>query len=143
MPIICASYGGIDYGDDGIAMKASGLLSVTTSTTNVLMGRGMWFLKVLVHETEADTGDELYNIDVMANTKASATSFAILGPGVVLGASAVTGRDFSNSATLPSAVTGAFYNPYNNQCHLRLSVAGTVASGINYEAKAYQMNVHP
>jgi len=143
MATVYASYGGVDFGDDGIAMMASGLASANVSGDNVLMGKGMWLLKVLVLEIEKDTGDELYNLDIMANTKASATSFATLGAGIALGASAVTGRDADNSDGLPSAVCFAVWNPYDNQCHLRLNVEGTVASGVSLQVKAYQMNVHP
>jgi hypothetical protein len=144
MALTYASYGGVDWTDNGQTTYTSGLTSVTVkSTSDVYVGKGMFLIKLLIYEIEKDTGDELYTFDVMANTNAAATTWKTLGPGVTLGASALTHRDAANSANLPSAVVFAVMNPYDNEVHLRLGVDGTVASGINFNAVVYPMNVHP
>ncbi len=119
----------------GVALKAAGLIATTTAHTGVLLDNGPFAVQIDWTACEVATGDELYIIAVEANTVAAPTVWTQIGIMYVLGGTAKVAS--MGDATATGSARAAFHNSKGYQVRLKTWVSGTVATGINYAAKAY------
>lgn len=122
--------------DAATALKAAGLVAVSTDGTILDLGEGLFdgFLVLDVSAVEVASGDEIYTVSVEGSSVAAMTSQSVCLAKKVLG-NLVVPMDG------PTGV-GRFVVPFRNEengilkRYIRLStlVAGTVATGINFSA---------
>lgn len=119
----------------GTELKAAGLIAADTGHTAIAMGHSVFAVQMDWTACEIATGDEFYMVTVEANTESATSTWTNIGVLAVLGATAVVGGEGDAPAT--GSARGAFFNPYNHQVRLKTWVNGTIATGINFSAKAY------
>lgn len=124
-------------GIGGLALKAAGLVASTTAETGVAVGRGVFEIQIDWTACEIASGDELYIITVEANTKAATSTWTEIGGFRPLGATAKVSS--SGDATAAGSIRQAFNNPGDYQIRVKCWVSGSIASGINYSAKLYNI----
>jgi hypothetical protein len=119
----------------GTELKAAGLIAADTAHTAISMGHSVFTVQMDWTACEIVSNDELYIVTVEANTEAATTTWTNIGYLAVLGALEVNAGEGDAPAT--GSLRGAFFNPYNHQVRLKTWVNGTIATGINFSAKAY------
>jgi hypothetical protein len=121
----------------GTELKAAGLIAADTGHAAIAMGHSVFAVQMDWTACEIATGDEFYMVTVEANTEAATSTWTNIGVLAVLGATALVGGEGDAPAT--GNVRAAFFNPYNHQVRLKTWVTGTIATGINFSAKAYPL----
>lgn len=121
----------------GVALNAAGLIEVDTTATAVEVGKGMYKFVAVVTAIEVASNDEIFSIDIEANTRAATSTWKTIAS-ISLGVSEITGRTADDAAG-----TYVFYgenpNDYQIRCHTKLS--GSVATGINYTLSVYPLGL--
>ena len=121
----------------GVALKATGLVEVDTESTAVEVGKGMYKFVAVVSAIEIASNDELYTIDVEANTRDATTTWKTIAT-LTLGPVEVTGRTSDDTTG-----TYVFYgeNPGDYQIRNHTKLTGSVATGINYTLAVYPLGL--
>jgi hypothetical protein len=119
----------------GVALKAAGLVAATTAETAVLLDGGAFAVQIDWTAAEIASADELYIITVEANTRAATTTWTEIGGFRALGATAKTAS--SGDANATGSIRQGFYNPKDYQVRIKTWVSGTIATGLNFSAKAF------
>jgi len=123
--------------DDDLAMKAAGLVASTTDHTTIDLGGSGYMQGVVVIDVsaiEVATGDESYQIEFQLSSDNFAAE-TIVKAVLPLGDSTVNGGTSDST-------TGRYTLPVNNEwfgegyryCRLSTTVAGAIATGINFTA---------
>lgn len=119
-----------------IALKAAGLVAASAAGTALRVGHGAFDAYLAWTACETDTGNELYVVTLEAN------SLAATGTWTQIGVLFVGGHNSANGGLGTTAATGAvkqgFINPYDYQIRHHTYVAGTVATGFNFN-----IDIHP
>lgn len=134
-----ATYG-IDYGSGGVSLKAAGLIAADTASTGAFLGRGWHLARIAWTACEIATGDELYNVQFQADTKAAEGTYGTDLVNVSFGGSAVPLGGAAATAATGEQWVG-FFNPNDNQVRVNTWVNGTIATGFNFTVDAYPINV--
>jgi hypothetical protein len=117
----------------GTALKAAGLVAVSTQETAVVVGKGKFRIVTTVTALEIASNDELYIIDLEANTASATTTWYTIATLAALSATEIIGK--------PDSVVGRYVtiveNPYDHQVRVTTSVKGSIATGINFTVDAY------
>jgi hypothetical protein len=117
----------------GTALKAAGLVAADAQTTAVFVGKGKFRVVTTISAIEIASNDEVYIIDLEANT------------GAVTGTWFTLATLFAGGATekinKPDSVVGTYVtvveNPYDYQVRVATSVLGSIATGINFTVDIY------
>lgn len=121
----------------GVALKAAGLITADGTETGVELGKGKYRIVLTTTAVEIASNDELYVVELEANTRYATSTYYTIGTVAVLGASEVTGRDTDTAAADSYEVI--VDNPYDYQVRVRYYVNGTIATGCNFSVTAYPL----
>lgn len=121
----------------GVALKAAGLVAATTAETAILAGHGWMTVQMDWTAAEIASNDEYYLITIEANTLAATTTWTRIGILEFLGA---VEKTIEGDATATGTTRASFFNSKNYQIRVKTWVAGTIATGINFSAKAYPID---
>jgi len=105
----------------------------TTNSDGVTVGKGKMRIVVAVTAIEVASSNELFNIDIEANTEAASTTWYRIG-NLCLGAAEVTGRAADDAIDEYEFIVD---NPYDYQIRATTYVVGSVATGITFSITAY------
>lgn len=128
---------GVDL-KNGQTLKAAALVAATTAETGVTLGRGWFIVRVLATAVEIASNDELYIIDLEANTVAADTTWKSIAPSMAMGATEMVAS--AGDALGTEDIVFAVFNPYDYQVRVKTWVSGTIATGANFSVAAYPMN---
>lgn len=120
---------------EGIAIKAAGLEASDTTGSAVYAGKGKFRLKTAITAIVTDTGDEIYNIKIQANSRGATTTWVDITPNMCYGAAAATGDTVTTADEWEIIVD----NPNDYQVRYVSNLVGTVGTGINYTLTAYSL----
>lgn len=121
----------------GVTLKAAGLVAADKSETAVTIGKGKYRIVLATTAVEIADNDELYVVELEANTLNATSTYYTIATLAVLGALEVTGRDTDSSAAETYEII--VDNPYDYQVRVRTYVNGTVATGVNFSVVAYPL----
>ena len=121
----------------GVTLKSAGLVAADTSETAVELGKGIYRIVITTTAVEIASDDELYVVELEANTRNAESTYYTIGTVAVLGALQATGRDTdsSNAESYETIVD----NPYDYKVRVRTYVNGTIATGANFSVVAYPL----
>jgi hypothetical protein len=117
-----------------VSLKAAALITADGTSTAVETGKGKFRIVLTTTAVEAASNDELYVVEIEANTRAATSTWYAIGTVAVLGAAEVTGRESDNADAGVYEVI--IDNPYDYQLRERHYVNGTIATGCNYSVDA-------
>lgn len=123
----------------GTELKAAGLVAADTNHTAIDFGAGVFAIRFAWTAAEVASGDEFYMVKVQANTRAATTTWTEIGTIFVGGDSTTQGGLTDIAAS--GEVTQGFTNPYGHQIRLATYVNGAIATGLNFSAKAFPIQV--
>lgn len=121
----------------GVTLKSAGLVAADTSETAVEIGKGIYRIVLTTTAVEIASDDELYVVELEANTRNATSTYYTIGTLAVLGALEVTGRDTDTADADSYEII--VDNPYDYQVRVRTYVNGTVATGCNFSVVAYPL----
>ena len=117
----------------GVEIVASAAVTKDTNSTGVIVGKGKIRIVVDVTAIEVASDNELYNIDIEANTEAASSTWYRIG-NLCLGAAVATGRAADDAIDEYEFIVD---NPYDYQIRATTYVVGSVATGITFSITAY------
>jgi len=121
-----------------LSIKAAGLIAADTLGAGVIMGRGLFMVRIAWTAAEIDTSNELYKITFSGNTVAVAGTWKRLGGEFSFGKGSVLGGE--DDAPASGEVVFAVHNPYDYQVRYELWVGGTIVTGFNFSIDAHPVN---
>lgn len=121
----------------GVELKAAGLVAASAQGSGVTLGKGRYLIECTTTAVEIDTNDEVYSVNLEANTAAATSTWYNIGTVALFGATEITGQKDSGAAETTYMIVE---NPYDNQVRYSIGVAGTIATGINIAIKAYPIH---
>lgn len=120
-----------------LSLKAAGLITADGTATAVEIGKGKYRIVLTTTAVEIASNNELYVVELEANTRNTTTTWYTIGTLAVLGAKEVTGRD---TDTADAGVYEIIVdNPYDYQVRVRYYVNGTIATGCNFSVDAHSL----
>ena len=119
-----------------VALKAAGLITEDTMGTAVYFGKGKFRIVTDITVLEIASDDELYFIDIEANTRDATTTWLRVGHLFAGGAKEVTGRTGDDVVDEHEIIID---NPYDYQIRYHIWVVGSVTTGINFTVDAYRL----
>lgn len=121
-----------------VELKASGNVQGSTKNAEaaVYAGKGRFKVRLDVTVLDVASGDELYIVDVEANTVAAPATFKRVATLLTLGDKAATGRDADDAI---DSYVALFENPEDYQVRLVTYLKGSTAGGITYSAKMFPL----
>jgi hypothetical protein len=118
----------------GTTIKAAGLVAASEQGSGVIAGRGWIEFQTTIAAIEVASNDELYIIDIEANTADTTGTWVRIGTLFAGGAQEFTGRDTDDTT---GTITCKLFNPYDYQVRYNVGVVGTIATGINVAISAF------
>lgn len=119
-----------------VTLKAAGLVAETTNETAVYVGKGKMRIVTNITAIEVASNNELYIAVIEANDRSASTTWREIGTLFARGAKEVTGRTDDDSIDEEEIIID---NPYDYQVRVTTYVVGSIATGINFTAKAYYL----
>jgi len=119
-------------------LKAAGLVAASAGTTAIDLGVGRVDARAILNVTacEVGTGDEKYEVEVQLCASSGFAAGVFVAAVAKFGDSTVNGE--SDDTAVPRQQEIAFCNEINGTTYrymrLYTRIAGTIATGINYEA---------
>jgi len=119
-----------------VTLKAAGLVAETTNEDSVFVGKGKTRVVTNITAMEIASNNELYISVIEANDRSATTTWREIATLFARGAKEVTGRTSDDSTDEEEII---FDNPYDYHVRVTTYVVGSIATGINYTAKAYHL----
>jgi len=124
----------------GVSLYASANVTADAQGTAVMAGRGWYQIVTTMTAIEVASSDELYIVDIEANTADTTSTWYRLATVAAVGANNVTGRTDDDTAR---TFVAAVFNPYDYQIRVTFSLVGTTndSTGITVAVEAFPLPI--